>query len=87
MLISTPAVEALKRETGQGKDVYCKGLFLSARWMVVAQVAEKGVHVLVLPDRESAEYCAADLYNIVEGDIVHYLPDSGKGVERSNYKS
>ena len=41
----------------------------------------------MLPTRESAEYCAADLYNLVEGDCVFFLPESGKSVERSNYKS
>ena len=41
----------------------------------------------MLTDRESAEYCASDLYSLVEGDVVFFLPDSGKGVERSNYKS
>ncbi|NLZ50316.1 MAG: hypothetical protein GX899_01245, partial [Rikenellaceae bacterium] len=53
----------------------------------MSQTAEKGVQFIILPDRESAEYCAADLYNLTEGDIVFYLPESGKGVERSNYKS
>ena len=40
-----------------------------------------------MPDRDSAEYCAADLYNLVEGDNVFFLPDSGKKLEKSNYKS
>ena len=40
-----------------------------------------------MPDKESAEYCSADLYSLVEGDRVFFLPDSGKNVERSNYKS
>ena len=42
---------------------------------------------MVLPDQESAEYCSADLYNLVEGDKVFFLPCVGKGIERSNYKS
>ena len=46
-----------------------------------------GIQLLVLPDRETAEYCAADLYNLIEGDKVFFLPDSGKKLERSNYKS
>ena len=41
----------------------------------------------MLPDKESAEYCAADLYNLIEGDRVFFLPDSGKSLEKSNYKS
>ena len=40
-----------------------------------------------MPDKESAEYCASDLYGLVEGDIVFFLPDSGKVVEKSNFKS
>ena len=45
------------------------------------------MHVVVLPNREAAEYCAVDLYNLTEGDYVFFLPESGRSVERSNYKS
>lgn len=69
------------------KDVYCQGLFLSARWFVLSQAAGRGLHVIVLPDRDSAEYCASDLYSLTDGDSVFYLPDSGKNMERSNFKS
>ena len=69
------------------KEVFCRGLFLSARWFVLSQVAEKGLHFVVLPNSEAAEYCCADLYGLIEGDNVFYLPASGKSVERSNYKS
>ena len=69
------------------KETFCSGLFLSARWFVLSQIAEKGTHLVVLPTREAAEYCSADLYNLVEGDCVFFLPDSGGAVERSNYKS
>ena len=69
------------------QETFCSGLFLSARWFVVSQIADKGVHVIVLPSREAAEYASADLYNLVEGDSVFFLPDSGGAVERSNYKS
>ena len=62
-------------------------MFLSARWFVLSQVAEKGMHLVILPNQEAAEYCSTDLYNLVEGDTVFYLPASGKSVERSNYKS
>ena len=69
------------------KETFCSGLFLSARWFVLSQTAEKGIHLIVLPSREVAEYCSADLYNLVEGDCVFFLPDSGGAVERSNYRS
>ena len=71
----------------EGKTVYCQGLFLSARWFVLAQAAGNGVNLVVLPDRESAEYCASDLYGLTEGDSVFFLPDSGRNMEKSNYKS
>ena len=55
--------------------------------MYLSEWAEKGIHIVILPTREAAEYCSADLYNLVEGDCVFFLPESGKKVERSNYKS
>lgn len=87
MLISSKTSAILKDRISRGSEIFCSGLFLSAKWFVMNQIAEKGVQFIILPDRESAEYCAADLYNLTEGDIVFYLPESGKGVERSNYKS
>ena len=87
MLISGKTSACLQDRIRSGKDVFCRGLFLSARWFVLSQVAQKGMHVVVLPNRESAEYCAADLYPLIEGDKVFFLPESGKNVERSNYKS
>ena len=67
--------------------MFCSGLFLSAKWFAVSQYDYDGVQMIVLPDKETAEYCAADLYNLIEGDNVFFLPDSGKSLERSNYKS
>ena len=87
MLISGKTSVCLQDRIHSGKDVFCRGLFLSARWFVLSQIVEKGMHVIVLPNREAAEYCAADLYPLIEGDRVYFLPESGKSVERSNYKS
>ena len=87
MLISSTTRLKLEEELAKRKEVYCKGLFLSARWFVLSETAKKGTHVVLLPDKESAEYCSSDLYALTEGDIVFYLPDSGKAIERSNYKS
>ena len=87
MLISSNSAAKLSEKIKNNGTALCKGLFLSARWFVVSQSAAAGTNVIVLPDRESAEYCASDLYSLVDGDIVFFLPDSGKGVERSNYKS
>ena len=87
MLISSESVRRLSDSLAKEKDSFCKGLFLSARWFVVASIAKTGTSVIILPDKENAEYCTSDLYNLIEGDRVFFLPDSGKGVERSNYKS
>ncbi len=87
MLISQKSSALLQKKLQNQEECFCSGLFLSARWAVLSQVATEGTHIIVLPTRESAEYCSADLYNMVEGDCVFFLPESGKSVERSNYKS
>jgi len=87
MLISSKSVTALAEKIKDSSEVFCSGLFLSARWFVVSQLDHDGIQLIVLPDKDSAEYCAADLYNLISGDTVFFLPDSGKNIERSNYKS
>jgi len=87
MFISTKSTQTLKSKIQTEKKVFCSGLYLSARWFVLSQVATKGMNLIVLPNKEAAEYCATDLYNLVEGDNVFFLPFSGQGIERSNYKS
>ena len=87
MLISRNSTNRLADLAGKSSEVFCSGLFLSARWFVVSQYDHDGIQMIVLPDKDSAEYCAADLYNLIEGDRVFFLPDSGKNLERSNYKS
>ena len=87
MLISTKSVNALAAEISSKSETFCSGLFLSARWFVVSGLDHDGIQMIVMPDRESAEYCAVDLYNLIEGDCVFFLPDSGRRLEKSNYKA
>lgn len=88
MLISTKSCTELQKRLDKGRgDIFCRGLFLSARWIVLSGVVRKGVHFIILPNMEAAEYCTSDLYNFVDGDRVFFLPESGRNVERSNYKS
>ena len=87
MLISTNPINELVKRSEKERECYCNGLYLSARWFTVSQYDYDGIQMIVLPDKEAAEYCAADLYNLIEGDRVFFLPDSGKSLERSNYKS
>ena len=87
MLISSKSVTALAASMGSKSETFCSGLFLSARWFVVSGLDHDGMQMIVMPDRESAEYCAVDLYNLIEGDCVFFLPDSGRRLEKSNYKA
>ena len=88
MLISEHSTAALQEALASGQqDIYCQGLFLSARWFVLSAARGAGISLAVLPDKESAEYCAADLYNLTDGYKVFLLPDSGMNAVRSNYKS
>ena len=86
MLISTKSVTQLSDKIENGREVFCSGLFLSARWMVVSQLDHQGLQLIVLPDRDSAEYCASDLYSLIKEDNVFFMPDSGRNLEKSNYK-
>ena len=87
MLISSESCKLLRDRIETDKKVFCRGLYLSARWFVASQISEKGLNFIILPNKEAAEYCCSDLYNLVEGDSVFLFPSSGKSVERSNYKS
>ena len=88
MVIESKSSETLKEKlNSEEKEIYCKSLFFSAKWFILSEVAKEGLHLIVLPDQESAEYCASDLYNLIEGDKVYFLPGAGSGVEKSNYKS
>ena len=87
MLISSNSTAILESRLISEKKTFCSGLFLSARWFVFSQAAKKGLHLIVLPNQESAEYCCSDLYSLIDGDRVFFLPSSGNNVARSNYKS
>ena len=87
MQVNAAASALLKSRIDSLKEIFCRSLFLSARWFVLSDCAQKGLHCIILPNSEAAEYCANDLYNLIDGDKVFFLPASGAGVERSNYKS
>lgn len=86
MLISEKSAGELRKNIASGADSYCSGLFLSARWAVLSQTSEDRLNFIILPDRDSAEYCAADLYNFCSGDNVFFLPDSAVNLHKSNFK-
>ena len=87
MLVNKESTSLLKSRIQSQNEVFCRSLFMSARWFVLSQAADNVLNFIILPNKEAAEYCSSDLYGLIEGDNVFFLPSSGKGVERSNYKS
>ena len=74
MLISQKTSALLQKSLQNREEIFCSGLFLSARWAVLSQAASEKTQFIVLPTREAAEYCSADLYNLTQGDCVFFLP-------------
>ena len=87
MTINEKATRLLKDRINSQKEIFCRSLFLSARWFIANQAAPECINFIILPNREAAEYCCSDLYGLTQGDCVFFLPSSGKNVEKSNYKS
>lgn len=88
MFISSISCETVRERILSEKTVFCRGLFFSARWFVLSQtLPDNTLNIVVLPDKEAAEYCCSDLYNLIDGDRIFFLPTSGKNIEKSNYKS
>lgn len=88
MEFSTSRIERIKALRSEGvSKIYCKGIFLSAKGFLVSELAGKGVYVVVMPTRETAEYMANDLYNLLESQDIYYIPENVKAVEKSSYKS
>ena len=87
MLFSKDSSLLLKTSIQNNDTTYCSGLLLSARWAVLASMELGRLNLIILPERESAEYCASDLYEFIEGDRVFFLCDSSFNVQRSNFKA
>lgn len=86
MFISRKQTEFLEQQLAEKKNVYCNGLFFSARWFVLSSIKSDNLNFIILPSRDDAEYCACDLYNLVDGDRVFFLPDSATNHQKSNFK-
>ena len=52
MLINKKSTEQLRDSLEAGREVFCSGLFLSARWFVFSSAVQSGIHLIVLPDKE-----------------------------------
>jgi len=59
-----------------GDTLLLKGLFSSSKAYTIASTATKGVHVVLLNNREDALYCSADLYSLMNKESVFFFPSS-----------
>ncbi|MCF0122423.1 MAG: transcription-repair coupling factor, partial [Lachnospiraceae bacterium] len=82
---SVASVKALLEKNK--KEIFCKGLFFSARAVLTSNITEKGKYLVILPNSDDAEYFTNDLYSLLEGDDVFYLPSQKESSQKSNYKS
>lgn len=65
------------------KTVHISGLYSSAKAMTIASVVDKGLHLVVLNNKEDASACANDLYNLLGEENIYFFPTS----ENKNIKS
>ena len=56
MLISADSVRKLAKQIAESNEVFCSGLFLSAKWFAVSELDDDDVQLIVLPDKDTAEY-------------------------------
>ncbi|PKP36977.1 MAG: transcription-repair coupling factor [Bacteroidetes bacterium HGW-Bacteroidetes-14] len=60
-----------KRET-----IVLEGLYSSAKAFAIASAAKKGIHTVLLNNREDAAYCSSDLYSLMGKERVFFFPSS-----------
>lgn len=65
-----------KAESSHKDTVILEGLYSSAKAFAVSAAAKKGVHIVLLNNREDAVYCTGDLYKLVDNERVFFFPSS-----------
>ena len=58
------------------RSVEVSGLYSSAKAFAISEAVKKGVHLVVLADKEGAAGCVNDLYNIKGDENVFFFPPS-----------
>ncbi len=58
------------------KNIVVKGLYSSAKAFAISSCVTKGIHIIILNNREDATGCVNDLYNLMEEDNIYILPPS-----------
>ena len=72
--------------SGNRETIVLDGLYSSAKAFAIAASATKGVHIVLLNNREDAAYCSADLNNLSGREDVFFFPSSlnhsSKGIKK-----
>lgn len=88
MFISKEKTGEIRKFAEKGCDeIRIEGLYLSSKSFVADAVIDGGMNVVLMPDRESAENFASDIYNIRKSESVYLLPVSGAKLEKSARKA
>jgi len=58
------------------ETIVLEGLYSSAKAFAIASAAKKGIHTVLLNNREDAAYCSSDLYSIMGKERVFFFPSS-----------
>ena len=63
-----------------------RGLFSSAKAFAISSSVNKGIHIIILNNREDATGCVNDLYNLMEENNIYILPPSFNKTTKSTIK-
>ena len=73
-------------DKGKRETIVLNGLYSSAKAFAIASAATKGLHIILLNNREDAAYCSSDLNNLAGSKDVFFFPSSlnhsSKGVKK-----
>ena len=77
-LLKTRSIAELRKSLADKsvKTINIEGLYSSAKAFAISDVADRGVHLVVLAGKEEAEGCVNDLYNIIGDTDVYFFPTS-----------
>ncbi len=53
-----------------------EGLYSSAKAFAISSTVKKGIHLILLDNKEDASGCANDLYNLMRDENIFFLPTS-----------
>ena len=71
------AIELVEWIGSSRKDtIIIDGLYSSAKAFAIASAATRGIHIILLNNREDAAYCSSDMNNLAGSEDVYFFPSS-----------